>query len=287
MRVAGTPRRIASATARAAEAPEVSPAPPTTRQRSHAPTATATASPQKQDVSAKITSAALRSASINCSRNRRTALPARPPPAGPTASIPAPRAWQSPRYRIRRYFLRFRGPSDPSSPLNASTPSTAGMSPHIKSRSSTADRSPTRAAQAASPATTVVLPTPPRPETTATKGARWPPPDIAEFAPARAATSLSSCAVSGGHIRPHRGPCGRTPCKKCRNPRCAQAPTDPHPPHRPARRAEARAPQAEPGHRETEVPRPRCIRNRRLPCMFPTQAADRAGRIRPTRPPPR
>lgn len=52
IRVAGTPNRAASETTAAADDPEVSPLPPTIKQRSHAPIATAAASPQLFEVSA-------------------------------------------------------------------------------------------------------------------------------------------------------------------------------------------------------------------------------------------
>lgn len=60
MRVAGTPRRVASPTTRVADAPAFAPALPTTKQRSQRATTAATASPQCVEVSMKITSATLR-----------------------------------------------------------------------------------------------------------------------------------------------------------------------------------------------------------------------------------
>lgn len=59
MRVAGTPRRVASPTTRVADAPAFAPALPTTKQRSQRATTAATASPQCVEVSMKITSATL------------------------------------------------------------------------------------------------------------------------------------------------------------------------------------------------------------------------------------
>ncbi len=60
MRLARTPRRVASPTTRAADAPACAPAPPTTKQRSQRAPAAASASPQCVEVSMKITSATVR-----------------------------------------------------------------------------------------------------------------------------------------------------------------------------------------------------------------------------------
>ena len=167
--VFATPSLPASSTARTAELALC--ACPTTRQRSHCETAEATESLQKVDVSAKTTSASPRRISIsfstgaesNSARSGRSDGPHSVTPGAMRIALFSTACIVSSPGAASQSALRSR---------SSCAPITSCRLPNIRSRSSTAARSPIAAATWAIAATSVVLPVPPRPAIVTTSGAR-------------------------------------------------------------------------------------------------------------------